>query len=62
MAIDPRQDDSCCQEFDDAQDIGTDHEGYGSAVSYDSAVDEYSIGVDTPAINYCPWCGKEIGK
>jgi len=49
---------SCCRDFDQIFEDGTDNEYYGPlGLICDS---EVTIGgIDRP-INYCPWCGKEI--
>lgn len=48
----------CCKSFGDAQESGTDNEGYGALIFVEK--DYVSIGCNLPNINYCPYCGKPI--
>jgi hypothetical protein len=41
-----------------AHKYGTDNEGYEILVTYTDGMPQ--IGCDLPAINFCPWCGKEV--
>ena len=56
---DESDDNKCtCSDFQEAQDLGTDNEGYGRLVKI------YSFGIQmgciTTPISYCPWCGKRV--
>lgn len=50
----------CCLEFQNAQQTGTDNEGYGRLISDYGRNGEYMIGCDLAPMNYCPWCGADI--
>lgn len=49
---------NCCQAWADAQTPGTDNEGYGQLLRH--TLGRWSIGVDLPHIEFCPWCGAGI--
>lgn len=49
---------NCCGDFDRAQKIGTDSEGYGRLIQvYQGMV---MMGCDMPEIRFCPWCAAPI--
>ena len=47
----------CCTAWEQAQQSGTDNEGYG-ALLYFVADDEPRFGCNLPTVENCPWCGK----
>jgi len=49
-----------CKEWDNASERGTDHEGYGPAITGNT--DGFYVGCDVPPIRFCPWCGKQTRK
>lgn len=48
----------CCKAFTHALEDGTDSEEYECLMRFDR--DDYFLGSDLPAIEFCPWCGKSI--
>lgn len=51
----------CCRNMLQAQEVGTDNEGYGSAV-WEIGDGSFRIGIRTGDIAYCPWCGAPVVK
>lgn len=47
----------CCEDYFNAGRSGTDNEGYSSAIH----CDDRTIGGYDKIINFCPWCGKQLG-
>lgn len=47
-----------CAEFIAATKDGTDHEGYGAAITFFQ--NQWSIGLDAPRLLFCPYCGKPV--
>lgn len=45
----------CCDAWTEAQQSGTDNEGYGRLL-YET-MGQWSIGSELPPIRFCPWCG-----
>ncbi len=51
--------DSCgCEEFQNANQSGTDNEAWGRLIRKDDR--GWTIGCDLHPIIYCPWCGKKL--
>lgn len=52
----------CCKEMVQAQQSGTDNEGYGRLIRAERRADLVLafIGCDLDTSSYCPWCGKMI--
>ena len=48
----------CCTDFQHAMQQGTDKEGHCPLIDVEK--DRYVVGYRLPAINYCPWCGKNL--
>lgn len=47
----------CCPAFRKARQVGTDNEGFSSAVQVTDDRKHWTIGSNLPYISYCPWCG-----
>lgn len=52
--------DSCCPAWRGAQRRGTDNECLGAVLW--RCGNEWRFGCDTPAVQFCPWCGSQKGK
>lgn len=50
--------DTCCQQFANALEVGTDNEGYSALIR--CGWDRYHIGCELDPLSYCPWCGKRL--
>jgi len=50
----------CCDAMEKANESGTDNEAYSSAVREHGG--QYTIGLETPPISYCPWCGVGVSR
>lgn len=50
----------CCHEMAQAQEVGTDNEGYGRAVWFIGPHRAWRIGSRMGDIAFCPWCGKKV--
>ncbi len=52
----------CCETMKQAQQLGTDSEGYGPAVceGYDDNVSDCYVGTIEKPFKMCPWCGEAL--
>lgn len=47
----------CCEDWEDAQKPGTDHEGYGCLLL--RYLGDWVMGAAMEPIQFCPWCGEK---
>lgn len=52
--------DYCCDILREANNTGTDNEGFDAAIRHDYQHTGYVIGLIESTIKYCPWCGSKL--